>query len=245
MATQPMHLIVFDVDGTLTRTDDLDGDCYVQAVLEGLGIGPIETHWHRYRHVTDSGILQEILESRHGRPPSEEESRRVLRRFHELLAEAFAGGPHRCLPVAGGPETVRRLLAEPGQAVALATGGWGETARLKLRQAGYEIGHAGNAAFASADDSPVRSEIMRIAERRARAVHSVDGFETITYVGDGLWDATASAELGWRFVGVASGEQAARLQAAGARAVISGYREDFLALVRKVQAFGDGLPTAP
>lgn len=223
-----MHLIVFDIDGTLTHTDDLDGDCYVQAVLEGLGIGPIGTDWNRYRHVTDSGILQEVVESLHGRPPSEEESRQVLRRFQELLAEAFAGGPHRCRPVAGGPETVRRLLAEPGLAVAFATGGWSETARLKLRQAGYELG---NAAFASADDSPVRSEIMKIAERRARAVHGVDAFETITYVGDGLWDATASAELGWRFVGVGSGEQAGRLRAAGAHAVIADYREDFLARI--------------
>ncbi len=230
-----MHLTVFDIDGTLTRTDEVDGTCYVQAVLEVLRIGPITTDWHRYRHVTDSGILQEVVESRHGRPPSAAEAREVLLRFQELLGAALAGGPHLCLPVEGGPGAIRRLLAEPGQAVALATGGWGETARLKLRLAGYDLGNFGNAAFASASDSPVRTEIMEIAERRARAAHRVDGFETIMYVGDGLWDARAAAELGWGFLGVGSGEQAARLEAAGARAVIDVYREDFPALVQRLQ----------
>lgn len=228
-----MHLTVFDIDGTLTRTDEVDGDCYVQAVLEVLGIGPITTDWHRYRHVTDSGILQEVVESRHGRPPSAAEARRVLLRFQELLAAAFAGSPHLCLPIEGGPAAIRGLLAEPGQAVALATGGWGETARLKLRQAGYDLRET---AFASASDSPLRTEIMEIAERRARVAHGVDGFETVLYVGDGLWDARAAAELGWGFIGVGSGEQAARLRAAGARAVIDVYGEDFLALVRRIQA---------
>jgi phosphoglycolate phosphatase-like HAD superfamily hydrolase len=227
-----MHLTVFDIDGTLTRTDEIDGECYVQAVLEVLGIGPIGTDWHRYRHVTDSGILQEVVESRHGRPPSAAEARKVLLRFQELLTTAFAGGPHLCQPVEGGPAAIRRLLMEPGQAVALATGGWGETARLKLGLAGYDLGET---AFASASDSHVRTEIMKTAERRARASHRVDGFETITYVGDGLWDARAAAELGWSFLGVGSGEQAARLKAAGARAVIDVYGEDFLALVQRLQ----------
>jgi hypothetical protein len=33
-----MHLVVFDIDGTLTRTDDIDDVCYAAAVAEVLSI---------------------------------------------------------------------------------------------------------------------------------------------------------------------------------------------------------------
>ena len=226
-----MHLVVFDVDGTLTRTDAIDDVCYVAAVAEVLSIQDVDTDWMNYSHVTDSGILRQVVQSSLGRDVLPEEMDRVCQRFHRLLEDSFR--QHSCLPVEGGPEMLRDLAGQSGMAVALATGGWESTARLKLEQAGYDIR---DIPLASSSDADTREEIMRIAERRARDRYGAPGFDTITYVGDGVWDARAAANLGWRFLGIGTGEQAARLEREGAFAVINHYAEgSFLQKLRDLQ----------
>lgn len=213
-----MHLVVFDVDGTLTRTDDIDEVCYVAAVEEVLSISGIDTDWTHYPHVTDSAILRQVVQLFLGRDVLLEEMNRVCQCFRQRLEDAFRRQPGSCLPVQGGPGMLRRLAGQ--MAVALATGGWEATARLKLERAGYDIA---DIPLASSSDADTREEIMRIAEIRAREKHGVPEFEKITYVGDGVWDARAAANLGWRFLGVGTGEQAARLKREGAFTVIDHY----------------------
>jgi len=55
-----MHLVMFDVDGTLSDTMDIER-FFVQAVDNVLSI-QIDEDWASYKHVTDSGILDEILQ---------------------------------------------------------------------------------------------------------------------------------------------------------------------------------------
>jgi beta-phosphoglucomutase-like phosphatase (HAD superfamily) len=68
-AMRMLRLIMFDIDGTLTATNDVDTECYARAMSEHLGVS-VDSEWSRYRHVTDSGIAGELLE-RHGRPQIE------------------------------------------------------------------------------------------------------------------------------------------------------------------------------
>lgn len=215
-----MQLVVFDIDGTLTRTDAIDDACYAAAVSEVLSIPGIDTDWTHYPHVTDSGILRHVVRSSLGRDVLPLEMDRVCQCFRRRLEDALGRRPDSCLPVPGGPEMLRQLAVQSSLAVALATGGWESTARLKLERAGYDIQ---DIPLASSSDADTREEIMRIAELRAREKHGVPPFETITYVGDGVWDARAAANLGWRFLGVGTGEQAARLEREGAFAVIDHY----------------------
>jgi len=42
-------LVVFDLDGTLTRTFAVDGDCYLQAFDKSLGIRDVNDNWSGYR----------------------------------------------------------------------------------------------------------------------------------------------------------------------------------------------------
>ena len=56
-----MHHVMFDIDGTLVRSYDLDSICYIDAVREVTGIC-VDPDWSKYRHVTDAGILEEIIE---------------------------------------------------------------------------------------------------------------------------------------------------------------------------------------
>jgi phosphoglycolate phosphatase-like HAD superfamily hydrolase len=42
-----------------------------------------------------------------------------------------------------------------------------------------------------------------MAYERARDFYGVNEFETITYVGDGLWDFKASQKMRYHFIGIA------------------------------------------
>lgn len=56
-----IHLVVFDIDGTLVDSNEFDGLLYAEAVKRVLG-HEIDRTWCNYTSVTDSGILNEILE---------------------------------------------------------------------------------------------------------------------------------------------------------------------------------------
>jgi phosphoglycolate phosphatase-like HAD superfamily hydrolase len=55
-----VHLAVFDIDGTLVDSDEFDGRLYAEAIRTVLGL-EIDRTWSTYNNVTDSGILNEIL----------------------------------------------------------------------------------------------------------------------------------------------------------------------------------------
>ena len=78
--------------------------------------------------------------------------------------------------------------------VAIATGGWRDSALLKLNSAGFEID---GIPLVTSDDSPFRVEIMRCALEQAG-----QGVESVTYFGDAEWDRRACRQLGWEFVAV-------------------------------------------
>ncbi len=195
------RLIMFDIDGTLTETDDVDTRCYIQAMSEHLGVA-IDSDWSRYRHVTDSGIAAELFE-KYGRPLGELDQ--VRARFIALITDALRVVPDGCTQ---------------GLIVGFATGGWSESARAKLHHAGIDIN---NLPFASADDAESRIDIMNAC--RNRAEHRGTPISETIYVGDGIWDAQASQSLGWRFIGIANGVRAGQLRQAGARNVFPDFRD--------------------
>lgn len=217
-----MHLVLFDIDGTLTLTEEVDNRCYLCALGEALGTTDIDSDWAKYLHVTDSGIAAALWEARHGAPPSGRQLDAVRERFVALLEREFAHDSAVCRAVPGAAAILAALVDRAGFAVGLATGGWLESARLKLRHAGL-----GEREFplASASDARAREAIMALAAERVAAHRGVPGFTSIVYVGDGVWDVKAARRLGWHFVGVGSGESAARLRREGAQWVIADYRD--------------------
>jgi phosphoglycolate phosphatase-like HAD superfamily hydrolase len=221
---------MFDIDGTLTLSNEVDARCYGRAMFEFLGC-TIDEEWSHYAHVTDSGIASELF-GRHQRRL--EELPAVQKRFVSLLAESLAADPDMGRQIGDAGNFLQRLRATPGASVGLATGGWAESACLKLRHAGV---NAAGLAFASADDAESRTEIMLLCRDRAAGLANVDSFATVTYVGDGLWDAQAAIALGWRFIGIGAGVQAERLRACGAGHVF----EDFSDHQAVLYALGLGL----
>jgi phosphoglycolate phosphatase-like HAD superfamily hydrolase len=121
---------------------------------------------------------------------------RVQRRFVGLVRDYLTLNPATVREVAGAKVLVARLLALPNVRVAVATGGWEETAGLKLAHVGIDT-HG--LALASSSDAKARTEIMLIAAQRAMRGAP---FARATYFGDGPWDQRASAQLGYDFVAV-------------------------------------------
>jgi phosphoglycolate phosphatase-like HAD superfamily hydrolase len=217
-----MNLVLFDIDGTLTLTNEVDNQCYLRALSEALGSTEIDTDWAHYRDVTDSGIAAALWEARHGAPPSRAQLDGVRERFVVLLEQAIAHDPAACRPVPGAAAILTALAEHRGFAVGLATGGWLESARLKLRHAGLDERRL---PLASASDACVRAAIMTLAAERVAVRWGVPGFASMVYVGDAVWDVQAARRLGWHFVGIGSGERAGRLRSAGAQWVIGDYRD--------------------
>ena len=213
-----MNLAVFDVDGTLTQTSEVDGECFERALREVLGLDGFPTDWSLYEHATDSGIAEEACRRCRGRWLAPEEAARMQRRFLELLAEEKERTPAAFAATPGAAEALCRLAAEPGWRVAVATGCWRESALLKLT-AGLPGALDWEAVpLASADDCVPRTEIVETALARARAVYGDIG--RAVYLGDALWDVRACAALGLPFVGVGRGERAERLRGSGATHVL-------------------------
>ncbi len=57
-----MHAIVFDIDGTLLQSNEFDDALYEEAVRAVLGSVQFRESIADYDHVTDSGIIQQLLD---------------------------------------------------------------------------------------------------------------------------------------------------------------------------------------
>ncbi len=186
---------MFDIDGTLVDSTGFDADRYAEAVRSVLGVD-VDTTWQSYRHVTDSGILEELLDADGSGRPRAALRDAVKARFLAATRTHFARAPNVLREIAGARALLETLLRAPGVQVAIATGGWAETATLKLRAIGVD---PATIAFATASDAIERTEIMRLAETRALGGLAA---RRRTYFGDGAWDQRASAALGYGFVAI-------------------------------------------
>ena len=101
-----MHLVMFDIDGTLTETMTVDEECFVRSFRDVFGFVDIDTDWSHYPRATDSGIFEDVFTSRIGRSPTAQDVSRFRQHFIELLAAASSQCPF------GSGSRATRLSAE-------------------------------------------------------------------------------------------------------------------------------------
>jgi phosphoglycolate phosphatase-like HAD superfamily hydrolase len=216
-----MHLIMFDLDGTLVDSNPVDSQCYLQALVDvfGFDLDKIDSDWGNYPHVTDAGILHTLCRVELGRDPTPVEIGAYQHRFLELLVLACRKQPLQSIE--GTKRILDILSIDPNYAISLATGAWKQTAQYKLQQVGLD-GIISPMAYS--DDAHARVDIMKCAYQRAVEFYQQSQFETVTYIGDGVWDGIASKYLNYRFVGIGTGKRAEDLFATGAKNVFPHYR---------------------
>ncbi len=217
-----MKLVMFDIDGTLTAANGADERCFLQAMGDIFKVAHIDSNWSRYKNVTDEGIAAEAIEEHTGRPPGEADLCNVRKRFLELMKREASTRPDIFREIDGAGLMLEVLESTPNIAVSIATGGWRDSAAIKLRAAGLYLGHL---PIATASDAVSRKEIMTISRERASSASRGVTFDSVVYVGDGVWDFRAAHSLGYHFIGVGTGDKASELQREGATCIIPDFTD--------------------
>lgn len=187
-----MEAIIFDIDGTLLQSDTHDDVLYLASIRAVLGNVNLRPSWGMYTQFTASGILTEILN---------DNAIETTRETVNAVRDCFVASVHRHISahgpfaeIQGAKSFVHNLHNSIKHRVAYATGGWRGAALLKLSVSGFPVT---GVPLSTSDDHFDRQEIMLCALRQLDGI-----FDTVTYYGDGHWDAVAAKALGWQFVPV-------------------------------------------
>lgn len=185
-----MQHVMFDVDGTLVESYKFDEECYINAIYQILG-HDIDSGWTKYQHVSDAGILDQHLKKYNLLHKREAIHAQVKLAFIDNIKKHLMQFPAK--EVRGAAEFISFLRKQKNVSLSIATGGWAETAQLKLESAGIDVS---DISMASSDDHYSRTEIMKLALSKA----AVKADNSLTYFGDAEWDKKACEELQFNFV---------------------------------------------
>ncbi|MFZ5479354.1 MAG: HAD family hydrolase [Myxococcota bacterium] len=206
-----MRPLVFDLDQTLLRGEDVDWSMWLASIEEALGVAvPMDQDWASYPVHTDHGLVREVSRRFRGSEITAEE----WATFERIWLARLARNLVAYTPVTGATE----LLATVTRA-GIATGNLHRVTTLKLRHSGLD--RFGLPCTCS-DDAPNRTALVRAC---------LEGLgwrpgDPATSVGDGVWDVRAARALGIGFVGVAQSDaHEERLRAHGASHVVRDYTD--------------------
>ncbi len=211
-----MKYVIFDIDGTLAHTSHIDANCFNIAFEKTFGYDISHYDWADIKHVTDWGIMEEIFATEFGRTPQKEEFRRMLANFLHQLSIAREKDQFR--EVSGAKDFFYHLLNQNQYRLGIATGSWGDSAKLKLEAIGISWK---DVAFSHSDYFRSREEIT------LDVIHRIDlqtgsQADQIIYFGDGVWDFKTTSNLGIGFIGI-DVEGNGVLQSLGTKSVFANY----------------------
>lgn len=192
------HLVIFDIDGTLTKTNTADERCYELAVRQMIHEDFIAFEPDGFEHYTDSSIVRELYPKLLNRAATESEVEAFKEFYLSVLSWLAKQRPAEFLPVEGAAAVLQSL--PPEWDIALATGCWRESAAIKLQSAG--IAHALSLPKGTASDALSRADIMRHAIAQAKGFYIKESYDKIVYIGDGIWDYRTCAQMQMPFIGI-------------------------------------------
>lgn len=213
-----MKLIIFDIDGTLVYSNKVDSQCFADTYQEVYGLPFPSIDWRRYPAVSDTTIFDAVIQEHFQRRPDTEEMTAFCAQFVANIEAKRQTQPEEFQEVPGAREAIDRLRAQSDCVLGIATGGWEQPARVKLRHVGISLD---TIFFSGADGHWTRESIIQSVTQPALQHH--DAIEKIIYIGDAIWDVTTTRNLNMDFVGVRRSHDQEVLLNQGATQVISNY----------------------
>jgi phosphoglycolate phosphatase-like HAD superfamily hydrolase len=221
VSTYTRNLVLFDIDGTLLRTEGVG----VSAMLRAF----TRLHGERgfsFEGVEIAGALDGLLFARmmaqHGLPSDDATHAEFQRVYGDELSRTLTPDRVRRMP---GTDGLVAALREAGAAVGLLTGNYEHTAHLKITVAGFERAHFPFGAFGA--DGPSRRHLTPVAIERA-AAHLGRAFDPsrVTIIGDTPHDIDCAKAHGCRAIGVGTGPYSPeRLREVGADLAVADLSE--------------------
>ncbi len=194
-----MTLLIFDIDGTLTDTKEVDDDCFISAFCDEYNIALKNIDWTTFTNVTDYGLFLDIYSSAFNKKPTENDRLNFQRRFFEYLDIQLKSNPEKFKSVNGASTFINYCLDHTNFKIAFATGGWQYSANLKLQAADiFNVGIP----ISSCDILFRRQDIILEVIEKSKYHYKTQTFDTIIYFGDGVWDYKTTSELEIEFIGV-------------------------------------------
>ena len=211
-------LIVFDIDGTLTNTVKIDDFCFTETIKNLYSVALGDADWNHFPFVTDLGICKSIFENTLNKPFTDRELIKIKTNFLKMLKENWKTKPELFDRIPNALTFFNHIVGN--YPIAIATGGWAETAAFKLNVANFKF-H--NLPFANSNHHFSRKEITQKAIDMSRNIYETH-FSKIVYFGDGKWDLNTCKELGIAFIGIDHAGNG-KLKSLGVKKVFSDFRD--------------------
>ncbi len=227
-----MKFIIFDIDGTLTNTKNVEDRCFKKAFQEVFRINIDNQNWAELANVTDWGITEEIVNREENRFPEQKEYDLFISLFTELLREEMKKDQSQFSEIPGAATFFHLLLNKPEYRLGIATGSWEKSALIKLHAIGID---QAKVTFSNSDYFKSREEIVSDVIDRMKDSNDTKELTSIVYFGDGVWDYKTCKNLNISFIGV-DFEEDKKLARLGATRVIKDYEnyEDILNLINNI-----------
>ncbi|MBY8607869.1 HAD family hydrolase [Burkholderia arboris] len=203
------HILVLDIDGTLTDSVALHQSAFLAAML-ALKLPELDTDWGGYPHHTDTGILAHALSSNGRSPMSASEVAAFEQEVDRHFVAALSRQALKEIPGAG--RFVREAMAS-GWGIVFATGGIRRVSERKLQAVGIPFDVD---LLVTSSVYPSRTDLVAAAVERARRCYGITSSCRTVSVGDGLWDLEVAGSLGLEFIGIGRPPKADVLTTRGA-----------------------------
>ncbi|MCC6681830.1 MAG: HAD family hydrolase [Phycisphaeraceae bacterium] len=230
--TRPTYLLLFDIDGTLLRSDGVGRGAMQSAAARLFGES------FSFQGVAFAGNLDPLIfaeaAQRH-QLVGDDHHDRFRSAYVQELSESLSRRPP--IPLMPGVlELLDRLKAMPQVVLGLLSGNYAQAAPLKLAAAGINVGDFPVTAFG--DEGSLRQDLVTLAmQRYLRSRGEAIDPRQVLVIGDTPRDIEAARAHGCVAVGVATGGHSAEeLQASGADLVLEDFAEPgkLLALLAEV-----------
>ncbi len=215
-----MKYVIFDIDGTLTDTAEVDDRCYISAFKAVFSKDISGYNWESITHVTDWGITEDIFLNEFKRLPTSREMQHLQDNFVELLIKEKDKQISSFREIEGATSFINQLMDRQDYKIGIATGGWKRSARLKLDSIGIEIDKI---PFSNSDHFKSRESIVNhVIEQMIPRHHTYE--DKVIYFGDGTWDYHTCKKMGVNFIGIDS-KGDGKLSTLGVKDVFSNFTD--------------------